>query len=256
MKRNRKNIINNRRNIIKNRRNNKRDFNSDLELSWAQIDQNNQELWKQLGYTENIWDNQLWPNIFTFNWNQLTDNEKSAAEQLGYDENSWNEQIASISSDDVVNVTGEEEEEEEVVEGEEEEVVDPYNSVTNDLRLNWDKIDPDRIELWEILGHTRENWESSDWPESTFEFWDDLNEDLQSAAKQLGYDKDRWNEQRELELEKKNNPPEEEEEEENNNPIKNISENTNLIAGIAGFILLLIIAIILRIRMRISKRII
>jgi len=66
---------------------------------WDELSAEVQKLFKLLGYTKSLWDNDKTPAICDKYFADLTPEQKAAATKLGYTETSWNESDESSSSD-------------------------------------------------------------------------------------------------------------------------------------------------------------
>lgn len=62
------------------------------DLSWTDLNDAVQALWKTLGWNEASWEEETdAPDSNDKYWQDLTQNERTAAAQLGYDQASWDE---------------------------------------------------------------------------------------------------------------------------------------------------------------------
>jgi len=138
-------------------------------MTWAEIEEEDQAAWIVLGWDETNWeveDPTTIPVSETTAWEQLTDEEQAAAISLGYDEASWAEIQARMPEEDVEEFWASQ---------------------------SWDELKYSEMRLWGILGWDAESWEgTTDAPESETKPWDELTEDEQAAATQLGYTDTTW----------------------------------------------------------------
>ncbi len=138
-------------------------------MVWADIDEADQAAWTVLGWDETNWDNAdptTIPVSETTPWDELTEEEQEAAASLGYAEADWAELQARMPEADA----------------------DEFWS-----SLSWDDLKYSEMRLWGILGWDAESWEgTTDAPESDTKPWDELTEEEQEAATQLGYTDETW----------------------------------------------------------------
>jgi hypothetical protein len=59
--------------------------------------------------------------------------------------------------------------------------------------LSWADLSSKEKELWTLLGWQQAKWDSNEAPSSADKAWNDLNYQEQSAAMNLGFSEDIWN---------------------------------------------------------------
>ena len=131
----------------------------DYSKKWDELSKKRQELWIELGWTPELWDNDdllidHQPISFTKCWKDLNYIELNAAISLGFKKENWDN--------------------------------DDYE---------WKDLNSLRKKEWVILGWNELNWNKSNLlPESEYKIWIDLSEEEKIAATNLGYNKDIWDE--------------------------------------------------------------
>ena len=73
---------------------------NDEDNYWSDIPTERQELYKILGYTEDLWDDDEYINTDYLKWDELTDKQREAAKKLGYTEEEWNNKTEDDVEDD------------------------------------------------------------------------------------------------------------------------------------------------------------
>lgn len=59
--------------------------------------------------------------------------------------------------------------------------------------LSWADLSSKEKELWTLLGWQQDKWDRNEAPSSADKVWNDLNPQEQSAAMDLGFSEDIWN---------------------------------------------------------------
>jgi hypothetical protein len=60
-------------------------------------------------------------------------------------------------------------------------------------QLSWADLSSKEKELWTLLGWQQDKWDRNEAPSSADKVWNDLNQQEQSAAMNLGFTEDIWN---------------------------------------------------------------
>ncbi|CAJ1936692.1 unnamed protein product [Cylindrotheca closterium] len=133
------------------------------DYSWRRLPLEIQEAAIRLGYTKEMWNEDLEPESSNKDWEELDPEEQEAAKALGYDKTTWNSEDEEKTPKDY----------------------DP---------LSWKELPKQIQEAYGVLGYDNELW-NRDRSHATLEKdWDELTEEEQKAATTIGYTAELWNE--------------------------------------------------------------
>jgi len=160
---------------------------------WSELPPQIKSAAMELGYNQNLWDNDGTSSVDSIFWTELTRAQQKAASTFGYNQKSWDGLLATSAPNDALSDQGK-------MEGTgEAEPSDPSYNPEAEISVNYDWEDHSWAELpsgtksaAKLLGYNQYLWDND---ETTFVdnmSWVELTTEQHEAAAKFGYDQKTW----------------------------------------------------------------